>query len=167
MRSRNRTTLLLAAAIGLLVTTTLTAEAQQIKLKFSSFEPPTAALTARVMTPWAAEVSKASGGNLQIDMYPGGILGRNPLTQLKLVQDGVADIAWIVLAYTPGRFDDADVVGRRYLELHEVIFDSRAHRDQTVRRARESPLGAPRQPGFDRAVVPLQYVAVVDVHDDG
>jgi TRAP-type C4-dicarboxylate transport system substrate-binding protein len=111
MRSRNRTTLLLAAAIGLLVTTTLTAEAQQIKLKFSSFEPPTAALTARVMTPWAAEVSKASGGNLQIDMYPGGILGRNPLTQLKLVQDGVADIAWIVLAYTPGRFDDADVVG--------------------------------------------------------
>lgn len=111
MRPRIGTTLLFAAAIGLLVSTSLTAEAQQIKLKFSSFEPPTAALTARVMTPWAAEVSKASGGNLQIDMYPGGILGRNPLQQLKLVQDGVADIAWIVLGYTPGRFDDADVVG--------------------------------------------------------
>ena len=49
MRPRNGTTLLFAAAIGLLVSTSLTAEAQQIKLKFSSFEPPTAALTARVI----------------------------------------------------------------------------------------------------------------------
>lgn len=111
MRAKNRTTPLIAAAIGLLVSTNIAAEAQQTKLKFSSFEPPTAALTARAMTPWAAEVSKASKGSLQIDMYPGGILGRNPLQQLKLVQDGVADIAWIVLGYTPGRFDDADVVG--------------------------------------------------------
>jgi TRAP-type C4-dicarboxylate transport system substrate-binding protein len=87
------------------------ASAQQTTLKFSSFEPPNAALTARVMTPWADEVTKASGGALKVDMYPGGLLGRNPLQQFKLVQDGVADIAWIVLGYTPGRFDDADVVG--------------------------------------------------------
>ena len=100
----------IAAAAALVASVSL-AHSQQTKLKFSSFEPPTAALTARVMTPWAAEVSKESGGGLQIDMYPAGLLGRNPLQQLKLLQDGVADIAWIVLGYTPGRFDDSDVVG--------------------------------------------------------
>jgi TRAP-type C4-dicarboxylate transport system substrate-binding protein len=84
--------------------------AAQTKLRFASFEPPTAAITAKVLTPWAAEVSKASGGTLVIDMFPGGTLGRNPAQQFKLVQDGVADIAWIVLGYTPGRFDDTDVV---------------------------------------------------------
>src|SRR5690606_37674703 len=56
-------------------------------------------------------VEKASDGALNITMFAGGTLGRNPAQQLKLVTDGVADIAWIVLAYTPGRFDDADVVG--------------------------------------------------------
>jgi TRAP-type C4-dicarboxylate transport system substrate-binding protein len=101
----------LAATAVLVATMGVCAQAQQTRLKFSSFEPPTAALTARVMTPWAEEVSKASDGSLQVDMYPGGLLGRNPLQQLKLVQDGVADIAWIVLGYTPGRFDDSDVVG--------------------------------------------------------
>jgi TRAP-type C4-dicarboxylate transport system substrate-binding protein len=107
-----KTTMLQLAATAVLVGAMgVCAQAQQTKLKFSSFEPPTAALTARVMTPWAEEVSKASGGILQVDMYPGGLLGRNPLQQLKLVQDGVADIAWIVLGYTPGRFDDSDVVG--------------------------------------------------------
>lgn len=84
--------------------------AQTQKLKFSSFEPPTAALTSKVMAPWAEEVSKSSGGALQIDMYAGGALGKNPLQQLKLVQDGVADIAWIIPGYTPGRFEDTDVV---------------------------------------------------------
>lgn len=111
MGRTNRMICQLAATALLVASTTVAAQAQQTKLKFSSFEPPTAALTARVMTPWAAEVSKASGGSLQIDMYAGGLLGRNPLQQLKLVQDGVADIAWIVLGYTPGRFDDSDVVG--------------------------------------------------------
>lgn len=84
--------------------------AQHTALRFSSFEPPTAALTARVMIPWAEEVGKASGGTLQVNVFPGGALGKNPTQQLKLVLDGVADIAWIVMGLTPGRFDDTDVV---------------------------------------------------------
>jgi TRAP-type C4-dicarboxylate transport system substrate-binding protein len=99
-----------AFACGILALAVTAPAVAQTKLKFASFEPPTAALTSKVMTPWAAEVSAASKGTLQIDMFPGGTLGRNPAQQFKLVQDGVADIAWIVLGYTPGRFDDTDVV---------------------------------------------------------
>ncbi len=85
--------------------------AEVANLRFSSFEPPMAKLTSTVLTPFTKEVSAASEGTLDITMFAGGALGRNPTQQLKLVLDGVADLAWVVLPYTPGRFDDADVVG--------------------------------------------------------
>lgn len=89
--------------------------AQPVILKFSSFEPPQAPMTGRVYAVWAEEVTKASGGALKIEMFPGGTLGRNPLQQFKLVQDGVADMAFVVPGYTPGRFDDAEVVELPFL----------------------------------------------------
>lgn len=89
--------------------------AQTATLKFASFEPPQAPITGGVFIPWAEEVSKASGGTLKIDVFPGGVLGRNPLQQLKLVQDGVADLTWTVPGYTPGRFDDTEVVELPFL----------------------------------------------------
>lgn len=91
---------------------------ETVKLKFSSFEPPMANITANVLTPFAREASAASQGALQIDMFAGGTLGRNPLQQLKLVTDGVADLAWVVLAYTPGRFDDTEVVGLPFISAN-------------------------------------------------
>lgn len=97
---------LLAAAVAL-----PSWAAENVRLRFSSFEPPMAKLTSEVLTPFIRDVSKASNGTLNITMFAGGTLGRNPTQQLKLVLDGVADLSWIVLPYTPGRFDDADVVG--------------------------------------------------------
>ncbi len=85
------------------------AVAQPVVLKFASFESPTAPFTARVFIPWAEDVTKASNGTLKIEVFAGGTLGRNPLQQLKLVQDGVADMAWTAAGYTPGRFDDTEV----------------------------------------------------------
>lgn len=89
--------------------------AEPVQLKFSSFEPPMANITANVLTPLARQASADSKGTLQIDMFAGGTLGRSPLQQLKLVTDGIADIAWVVLPYTPGRFDDTDVVALPFL----------------------------------------------------
>ncbi len=86
------------------------ASADPITLRFSSFEPPQAFITSKVLTPWAKRVTEESKGTLKIEMFPGGTLGRDPAAQLKLVMDGVADIAWIVPGYTPGRFDAATVV---------------------------------------------------------
>lgn len=85
--------------------------ADKAQLRFSSFEPPMAKITSEVLTPFAKNAGDASGGTLEITMFAGGTLGRNPAQQLKLVTDGVADLAWVVLPYTPGRFDDADVIG--------------------------------------------------------
>jgi TRAP-type C4-dicarboxylate transport system substrate-binding protein len=87
----------------------------QTTLRFSSFEPPVAFITKEILTPWSETVSKASEGTLKIDMFPGGTLGRDPAAQLKLAQDGVVDIAWVVAGYTPGRFDDTTVVELPFL----------------------------------------------------
>jgi len=88
---------------------------QPVKLKFASFEPPQAPITGKVFTPWAQDVSKASNGALEIEMFPGGQLRRNPLQQLKLVEDGIADLTWTVPGYTPGRFDDVEVTELPFL----------------------------------------------------
>jgi TRAP-type C4-dicarboxylate transport system substrate-binding protein len=77
-------------------------------------------ITANVLTPFAKAATAASSGTLQIDMFAGGTLGRNPAQQLKLVTDGVADIAWVVLPYTPGRFDDTEVVGLPFITTNAV-----------------------------------------------
>jgi TRAP-type C4-dicarboxylate transport system substrate-binding protein len=83
--------------------------AQAETLRFSSFEPPNAFITAEILTPWAKQVSDASGGELTIQMFPGGTMGRDPAQQLQLVEHGVADIAWVIPGYTPGRFSEGTV----------------------------------------------------------
>jgi TRAP-type C4-dicarboxylate transport system substrate-binding protein len=100
----------LAAALAVVAGAATAASADPITLRFSSFEPPQAFITSKILTPWAQRVTADSQGTLKIEMYPGGTLGRDPAAQLKLVMDGVADIAWIVPGYTPGRFDAATVV---------------------------------------------------------
>jgi len=102
--------------------------ADPVRLKFTSFEPPMANITANVLMPLARDATAASNGTLQIDMFAGGTLGRNPLQQLKLVTDGVADIGWIVLPYTPGRFDDTEVVGLPFMTGNATEASMALHR---------------------------------------
>jgi len=102
--------------------------ADPVKLKFTSFEPPMANITSNVLTPLAKEATAASKGRLQIDMFAGGTLGRNPLQQLKLVTDGVADLGWVVLPYTPGRFDDTEIVGLPFVTSNATEASVALHR---------------------------------------
>lgn len=100
-------------AAAALAGSTVTVHAET--LRFSSFEPPVAFITSQILTPWAADVSAASNGALDIEIFAGGSLGRDPAQQLALVENGVADIAWIVPGYTPGRFAQATVAELPFL----------------------------------------------------
>lgn len=122
------TTLRRAAACVALAAAGLAQAADPVKLKFTSFEPPMANITSNVLVPFTKEAAGASGGTLQIDMFAGGTLGRNPTQQLKLVADGVADMGWIVLAYTPGRFDDSEIVGLPFLTTNATEASVALHR---------------------------------------
>lgn len=110
-----RRKILSAFAAAALACTSGIVSAEPVKLKLSSFESPLGNITGNVLIPFAKEASAASQGTMQIDVFAGGTLGRSPVQQLKLVTDGIADFAWVVLAYTPGRFNDTEVVGQPFL----------------------------------------------------
>ncbi|MEJ2120115.1 MAG: TRAP transporter substrate-binding protein [Alphaproteobacteria bacterium] len=95
-----------ALAAALSVAAVTQAAAEKTTLKFAVFTPEKEMTFQVVMKPWADRVMKDAKGTLAIQLFPNGALGRHPGKQLKMVQDGVADIAWVIPAYTPGRFPD-------------------------------------------------------------
>jgi len=84
--------------------------AEPIKLKYANFEPPKSFGMRAIWNPWIETLNKAGKGIFVIEPYVGGTLNRNPLKQLKILKDGVADIAFILPNYTPGVFSDDAVV---------------------------------------------------------
>jgi TRAP-type C4-dicarboxylate transport system substrate-binding protein len=110
---------MLLAATAIAAVSFATGAGAQEKLKFAVFTPDNEMTHQIVMKPWAERVNKDSGGTLDIQTFPNGALGRNPALQSKMLQDGVADIAWVIPSYTPGVYLDDDV-----FELPNVIQDS-------------------------------------------
>ena len=51
-------------------------------------------------------------------------------------------------------------------ELHEVVANLRAHRDETRRECRKPPFEQPEAQSEDGVEVPTQHVAVKGMHDD-
>lgn len=86
------------------------AQAQAQKFKFSVFTPDKEQTFISTMKPFADAVNKESGGACEIELFPSGALGRSPVQQAQMVLDGVADIAWIIASYTPGRFHENEVL---------------------------------------------------------
>ena len=85
------------------------AQTAPIKLKFSIFSPDREVTYLTVFKPFAEAVSKETNGAVEIELFPNGALGRSPLQQAQMVLDGVADIAWVIASYTPGRFQENEV----------------------------------------------------------
>jgi TRAP-type C4-dicarboxylate transport system substrate-binding protein len=95
------------------------AKAEEV-LKLSFFASPKDPTFSDVLLPWVEAINAEGKGIVRIDTFPGSALVRGPAAQAKAVSDGVADIAWVVPAYTPGRFPDNDV-----MELPNIIRDVR------------------------------------------
>lgn len=102
--------ILKAASLALALTTgAALAEEAQDTLKFSSFLPATTVNNAQSAKALIDRAAELSNGALKIDLYAGGSLVSGGEVQLKLVQDGVADIAEVPIPYTPGRITGLDV----------------------------------------------------------
>ena len=80
------------------------AGAQEATLRLHQFLPPQAPIPADAIDPWIAAVEAESGGRLAIEHYPAMQLGGAPPSLYDQARDGVVDIVWTVLGYTPGRF---------------------------------------------------------------
>ncbi len=101
--------------------TTTVASAQEFTLKLEHFLPAQANVPRLVLDVWADKVEKDSGGRIKVERYATMALGGTPPELFDQVADGVADIGWTVVGYTPGRFPSTEV-----FELPFMVNDARA-----------------------------------------
>lgn len=97
---------LAAVAVGLM---SVPAMAQTITLRLHQMLPPQATIPARAIVPWAQKVEAESGGRIKVQLFHAMQLGGTPPQLFDQARDGVADITWTVLGYTPGRFPKTEV----------------------------------------------------------
>lgn len=107
-----------AATTAMLATGAL---AQEVTLKLHQFLPAQANVPKLILDVWADKVEAASDGRIKIDRFPSMQLGGTPPELLDQSIDGVADIVWTVVGYTPGRFPTTEV-----FELPFMVDDARA-----------------------------------------
>jgi len=82
--------------------------AQDVTLRLHQMLPPQAAIPARALTPWMEKVESESGGRIEVEHYPSMQLGGAPPALYDQARDGVVDLTWTVLGYTPGRFPKSE-----------------------------------------------------------
>jgi TRAP-type C4-dicarboxylate transport system substrate-binding protein len=80
------------------------AMAQEVTLRLHQLLPLKATIPAQAITPWIEKVEAESNGRIKIEHYPSMQLGGSPSALYGQAADGVVDIIWTVLGYTPGRF---------------------------------------------------------------
>jgi TRAP-type C4-dicarboxylate transport system substrate-binding protein len=85
------------------------ARAADMTLRFHQMLPPQATIPAKAIKPWADKVEKESGGRIKVQRFDAMALGGKPPELFDQAKDGVADIIWTVLGYTPGRFPKSEV----------------------------------------------------------
>jgi len=78
------------------------AGANEIKLTYSNFFPPTH-VQSQLAESWCKEVEKRTNGRVKVEYYPGQTLTKSDQCYDGVVS-GMSDIGFSVLAYTRGRF---------------------------------------------------------------
>ena len=98
-------------ALGAVAAATLatTAAAQTVTLRLHQFLPPQAVIPAKALVPWAQKVEAESGGKIKVQLFHAMQLGGAPPQLFDQARDGVVDLSWTVLGYTPGRFPKTEV----------------------------------------------------------
>ncbi|KIC51913.1 C4-dicarboxylate ABC transporter [Tateyamaria sp. ANG-S1] len=111
----------MVGAAALAIGSGTAAFAQEVTLNLHQFLPAQANVPKLVLDVWADNVEEASGGRIKVDRFPSMQLGGRPPELIDQAVDGVADVVWTVVGYTPGRFPRTEV-----FELPFMMTDARA-----------------------------------------
>jgi TRAP-type C4-dicarboxylate transport system substrate-binding protein len=103
-----KTKMLILGALAAISMST-TAFAQEVTLRIHQMLPAQATIPAKAIEPWTKAVSEASGGRIAFELYPAMQLGGVPADLYDQAKDGVVDIVWTIMGYTPGRFPKSEV----------------------------------------------------------
>lgn len=83
-------------------------KAETITLKFATGFSSKHTMQVKVFDPWIKKIETLTNGTVKIIMYPNGALGE-PQSHYELAEQGIADIAYTLHDYTPGRFPATEV----------------------------------------------------------
>ena len=103
------TRLFLSVAAGAIALAS-SALAQEVTLRFHQFLPLQASIPAHAIQPWIDKIEADSEGRIKIETLPppcNWVVG--PPALYNQAKDGVVDIIWTVLGYSPGRFPKTEV----------------------------------------------------------
>ena len=98
----------LGGAVAALAMSTM-AGAADYSFNLQSFLPAQATIPSKIIDVWADNVEQASGGRIEINRYAAMQLGGKPPELIDQVLDGVIDMTWNVVGYTPGRYPSTEV----------------------------------------------------------
>jgi TRAP-type C4-dicarboxylate transport system substrate-binding protein len=96
------------AVISFALISASAAEPVKLKLAFPSSDRSTSYLAA--VKPFVDAVNAEARGQIEIETYFSGVLGKDPAEQPQLVLDGTADIAYVVTGLTRNRFADNAII---------------------------------------------------------
>ncbi len=96
------------AAAALALPAARPAAADPVQLKYAYPGAPQAEIYSNGIVPWAKEVEKASGGAVEIKLFPGMALA-SPFNVYDRVINGVADFGFLLLGLYPQQFPRATV----------------------------------------------------------
>ncbi len=99
---------ILIGATATAITLASAAMAQEVTLRLHQFLPLQATIPAQAIQPWIEKIEAESGGRIKIEHYPSMQLGGGPPALYDQARDGVVDISWVVLGYSPGRFPSTE-----------------------------------------------------------
>ena len=111
-----------AAVAGLMASSAL---AQEVTLRVHQMLPPQATIPEKAIDPWIEKVEAESDGRIEIEHYPSMQLGGAPPALYDQARDGVVDIVWTVLGYTPGRFPKTEAFELPFM-IHRLEGETRA-----------------------------------------
>ncbi|MCV0394881.1 MAG: TRAP transporter substrate-binding protein [Rhizobiaceae bacterium] len=91
-----------AAAAGLAMSFASSALADTVTIRYSNWLPPGFFLWDDGLKPWMDEIEEVTEGRVKVEVLP-KVVGTTA-SQFDVVRDGLADMAFMVSSYTPGRF---------------------------------------------------------------
>lgn len=103
------TRFLMSLALVTLTAAPALAADPEITLRLHHFLPADSNTQRNVMEVWEKRVEAASDGRIDVQIYPSMQLGGKPPQLFDQARDGIVDVSWTLLGYTPGRFPIAEV----------------------------------------------------------
>ena len=83
---------------------------QAQELRLSTFVPPVHVIYREILTPWAADVAKATNGQVKVTLYPSMQLGGKPPELFRQTVDGVIDLCFTLPGYTSPAFPRVGII---------------------------------------------------------